>query len=157
MEREPYHERLNNEDRIRRKEQEEKQHRFEEEQRRKKQVEQLKIAESQIPEETHTNKEERLEEKAEVVPEKIAKHASLMNSKELMSGYDWKTKGNTVAAEKKLLSELHSIDAVCKSKKSTKGREVANSLKNRQIYKLQFILRNKSSQSLNILIDLWRN
>ena len=44
--------------------------------------------------------------------EKMAEKASLMNVEELLADFNWKTSGNAAALEKRLLGELHALEAV---------------------------------------------
>ncbi|KAI9496495.1 exocyst complex component Sec3-domain-containing protein [Zychaea mexicana] len=43
--------------------------------------------------------------------EKMAEKASLMNVEELLADFNWKTSGNAAALEKRLLGELHALEA----------------------------------------------
>lgn len=44
--------------------------------------------------------------------DKMAEQASLMNVEELLADFNWKTSGNAAALEKRLLGELHALEAV---------------------------------------------
>ncbi|KAI8143952.1 exocyst complex component Sec3-domain-containing protein [Fennellomyces sp. T-0311] len=49
--------------------------------------------------------------KAAEMQEKMAEKASLMNVEELLADFNWKTSGNAAALEKRLLGELHALEA----------------------------------------------
>ncbi|KAI7855257.1 exocyst complex component Sec3-domain-containing protein, partial [Circinella umbellata] len=53
---------------------------------------------------------EKLRKVAEM-QEKMAEKASLMNVEELLADFNWKTSGNAAALEKRLLGELHALEA----------------------------------------------
>ncbi|KAL1934170.1 hypothetical protein VTP01DRAFT_6352, partial [Rhizomucor pusillus] len=53
---------------------------------------------------------EKLRKVAEM-QDKMAEEASLMNVEELLTDFNWKTSGNAAALEKRLLGELHALEA----------------------------------------------
>ncbi|KAI9256368.1 exocyst complex component Sec3-domain-containing protein [Helicostylum pulchrum] len=55
--------------------------------------------------------EKQRQKKAEEVKEKMSEQASLMNVEELLSDFNWKASGNAAALEKRLLGELHALEA----------------------------------------------
>lgn len=50
--------------------------------------------------------------KVAAMQDKMAEKASLMNVEELLADFNWKTSGNAAALEKRLLGELHALEAV---------------------------------------------
>lgn len=54
---------------------------------------------------------DRLREIAQM-QDKLAEKASLMNVEELLTDFNWKASGNAAALEKRLLNELHALEAV---------------------------------------------
>jgi hypothetical protein len=44
--------------------------------------------------------------------DKITEQTSLMNVEEIMTDFNWKTSGNAAVLEKRLLGELHALEAV---------------------------------------------
>lgn len=56
--------------------------------------------------------EKQRQKKAEEVQEKMNEQASLMNVEELLTDFNWKASGNAAALEKRLLGELHALEAV---------------------------------------------
>jgi hypothetical protein len=89
---------------------------YDEEQRRQEEHRIQEQEQKRINEERHATAKKltdnELEQKAEAIREKMTKHASLMNANELMPDYNWKVNGNTAALERKLVGELHSLEAV---------------------------------------------
>lgn len=59
---------------------------------------------------------EKLRKVAEM-QDKMAEKASLMNVEELLTDFNWKTSGNAAALEKRLLGELHALEAVSQNTK----------------------------------------
>ncbi|KAI8364634.1 exocyst complex component Sec3-domain-containing protein [Radiomyces spectabilis] len=51
------------------------------------------------------------QKKAIEMQDKLAEQASLMNVEELLTDFNWKTSGNAAALEKRLLGELHALEA----------------------------------------------
>lgn len=62
--------------------------------------------------EKQAQEEKQRQKKAEEVQEKMAEQASLMNVEELLTDFNWKASGNAAALEKRLLGELHALEAV---------------------------------------------
>ncbi|KAI8091056.1 exocyst complex component Sec3-domain-containing protein [Gilbertella persicaria] len=61
--------------------------------------------------EKQAQEEKRRQKKAEEIQEKMAEQASLMNVEELLTDFNWKASGNAAALEKRLLGELHALEA----------------------------------------------
>ncbi|CEP09602.1 hypothetical protein [Parasitella parasitica] len=61
--------------------------------------------------EKQVKEEKQRQKKAEEIQEKIAEQASLMNVEELLTDFNWKASGNAAALEKRLLGELHALEA----------------------------------------------
>ncbi|KAG2192485.1 hypothetical protein INT47_002164 [Mucor saturninus] len=55
--------------------------------------------------------EKQRQKKAEEIQEKMTEQASLMNVEELLTDFNWKASGNAAALEKRLLGELHALEA----------------------------------------------
>lgn len=62
--------------------------------------------------ERQAQEEKQRQKKAEEIQEKMAEQASLMNVEELLTDFNWKASGNAAALEKRLLGELHALEAV---------------------------------------------
>lgn len=62
--------------------------------------------------EKQAQEEKQRQKKAEEIQEKMAEQASLMNVEELLTDFNWKASGNAAALEKRLLGELHALEAV---------------------------------------------
>ncbi|KAI8990352.1 exocyst complex component Sec3-domain-containing protein [Pilobolus umbonatus] len=61
--------------------------------------------------EKKAQEEKQQQKKAEEIQEKMAEQASLMNVEELLADFNWKASGNAAALEKRLLGELHALEA----------------------------------------------
>ncbi|OBZ85134.1 Exocyst complex component 1 [Choanephora cucurbitarum] len=61
--------------------------------------------------EKQAQEQKRRQKKAEEIQEKMAEQASLMNVEELLTDFNWKASGNAAALEKRLLGELHALEA----------------------------------------------
>ncbi|KAI7886029.1 hypothetical protein K492DRAFT_156532 [Lichtheimia hyalospora FSU 10163] len=55
--------------------------------------------------------EQEKQRKMAEMQDKMAEQASLMNVEELLADFNWKTSGNAAALEKRLLGELHALEA----------------------------------------------
>lgn len=65
--------------------------------------------------EKQAQEEKQRQKKAEEIQEKMAEQASLMNVEELLTDFNWKASGNAAALEKRLLGELHALEAVSRA------------------------------------------
>ncbi|KAI9481520.1 MAG: exocyst complex component Sec3-domain-containing protein [Benjaminiella poitrasii] len=61
--------------------------------------------------EKKVQEEKERQKKAEEIQAKMAEQASLMNVEELLTDSNWKASGNAAALEKRLLGELHALEA----------------------------------------------
>ncbi|CAO3618885.1 unnamed protein product [Mucor fragilis] len=61
--------------------------------------------------ERQAQEEKQRQKKAQEIQEKMAEQASLMNVEELLTDFNWKASGNAAALEKRLLGELHALEA----------------------------------------------
>jgi hypothetical protein len=52
------------------------------------------------------------QKKEEEIQDKLAERAFLMNVEELLTDFNWKANGNATVLEKRLLGELHALEAV---------------------------------------------
>lgn len=53
----------------------------------------------------------------------MTEQASLMNVEELLTDFNWKASGNAAALEKRLLGELHALEAVGRLYEGYKSRK----------------------------------
>lgn len=86
----------------------------------------------------------------------MAEEASLMNVEELLTDFNWKTSGNAAALEKRLLGELHALEAV-----STvfifDDTRILTYFCPRQMYMLLFNRTKELDLLLSKLTRRWRN
>lgn len=71
--------------------------------------------------ERQAQEEKQRQKKAQEIQEKMAEQASLMNVEELLTDFNWKASGNAAALEKRLLGELHALEAVSRLQRRTLG------------------------------------
>lgn len=102
--------------------------------------------------------EKQRQKKAEEIQEKINEQASLMNVEELLTDFNWKASGNAAALEKRLLGELHALEAVSATRSIYKYQSYSSILHLcRLMCMLSFNLTSVFDPSSNILIVHWRN
>lgn len=71
--------------------------------------------------EKRAQEEKQRQKKAQEIQEKMHEQASLMNVEELLTDFNWKASGNAAALEKRLLGELHALEAVSGNKEERKA------------------------------------
>ena len=80
--------------------------------------------------------------------DKMAEQASLMNVEELLADFNWKTSGNAAALEKRLLGELHALEAV-----SVKGSVIVLWMSTKWLYQANVHAIIQSDERVRSVVD----